>query len=192
VSEQVFPFWAQVAAGTSQKQPTPSGSVHAAWVPPLELKQPSGLQHAAVGEQPWPASPHVDTGCVQMPSLQTSPPEEPFVQQSPSAEQPWPLAEHEPADVWHVPLVAPGGTSQRSPVQQSPSTVQLAACGWQTRQVPSSHWASQHSASLAQVAPLGAHVGVPQTPPSQLPEQHCASPLHVPPFWAQAPSPGAQ
>lgn len=63
-----------------------------------------------------------------------------------------------PPDV-HVPEVAPGGTSQERPEQQSAVTVQAPASG--------TH-------------------GVRQTPPSQVPEQHWPPVVHALPFGAQA------
>jgi hypothetical protein len=62
-------------------------------------------------------------------------------------EHAWPLAE-QVAPGWQEPEVAPLGTSQRRPWQQSAPDVQLPFCGW-------------HSAG-------GLH-----TPPVQMPEQHC-------------------
>jgi hypothetical protein len=61
-------------------------------------------------------------------------------------EHAWPLAEQVPPS-WQEPAVAPLGTSQRRPWQQSEPEVHAPFCGW-------------HSA------------GGLQSPPVQMPEQH--------------------
>jgi hypothetical protein len=97
-----------------------------------------------------------------------------------------------------VPLVSPGGMSQRSPAQQSPFTVQepdaptQGATHWPPSQEP-----EQHCESVVQPFPVGAQAEqVPVVPPgadgTQAPEQHASAgdegvveqdapvPMHVP------------
>jgi hypothetical protein len=189
VVEHAWSTSAQVAVGGSQKHPMPSGSVQSTRDPLVSVvKQPRPEQHASLGEQDWAISPQVGAGGRQTPERQASV----AVQQSVAVAQPWPVAEHVAAPELQVPLVAPAGTSQASPAQQSEATVQLAASGWQaTRQVPvaSSQPPEQHCASVVQALPFGAQIGVAQKPETQLPEQHCASPVHAMAFARQPPPP---
>lgn len=95
-------------------------------------------------------------GFSQIPSLQKSPVAQ--SQQSVSRPQDCPVAEQVVPPDLQVPEVAPGGTSQVSPEQQSAVTVQAPASG--------TH-------------------GVRQTPPSQVPEQHWPPVVQAFPFGAQ-------
>ena len=87
---------------------------------------------------------HVAAG-VHTPPVQVSPAA--WLQQSASRAQVWPVcAQLVPGDV-QVPLVAPAGTSQESPAQQSASTVQVpaeATHGAMQRCASGSHEPVQH------------------------------------------------
>ncbi len=84
------------------------------------------------------------------------------------------LAHHEPV---HVPWVAPGATSQLSPVQQSSSFVhELPGSAHGGRHTPAVHVPEQQSAPVTQpLVPSGAHAG--HVPPVQVPAQHGSPPL---------------
>jgi hypothetical protein len=130
------------------------------------------VQHGVASSQGSPLSPHADCVGAQEPSSQL--PEQHCV---PVVHVPPPSgmhatqvdSQHEPPQhgmsslhalpFWahdcgapHVPLVAPGGTLQTPPEQQSPSTVQA--------------------------PPLPTH-GETQAPSTQVPEQHCAPEVHA-------------
>lgn len=116
-------------------------------------------------------------GAVQTPPVHCSP--SAALQQSAAAAQVPPVAAQVEVEL-HVPLVAPGGTSQVSPEQQSPSTVQEPADPTQgathtpalASQAPEQHWLSRE-----QPLPFAAHwpqvpVAGSLTDATQAPEQH--------------------
>lgn len=101
----------------------------------------------------WAGSEHC-TGAVQVPAVQVS-----AESQQGSVRQDWPVLEQVgPVPPWQVPLVAPGGTSQDRPEQQS--------------------------AEIVQAPPVCWHGGR-QNPPSQIVEQHCEPEVQAFPFGRQ-------
>ena len=81
------------------------------------------------------------------------------VQQAMVGEHAWPIPGHV-VEGWQVPLVAPGGMEHDRPVQQSPFTVQVAFCGWQSAgawHVPL-QMLEQQSAAVVQLDPLARQV----------------------------------
>jgi hypothetical protein len=107
----------------------------------------------------WELVPHV-AGGVQTPLAQVSV----ALQHGVPVEQLWEVLAHTGVDdAAHLPLVAPAGTSQRVPAQQSASTVQLASGGWQEEPAPvqSAHLPLVQ-VPLQQVAPVA------QAPPLRL------------------------
>jgi hypothetical protein len=139
---------------------------------------PSPAQHPDVARHSWPAFEQVATGW-QLPLVQASP-----VQQSVSLPQPWPLSAQLEPD-WHVPDVAPPGTTQ-FPAQQSAVPVQVAPSPRHgARQKPLSQLPEQQSESSAHVAasPFGMQPQALLAPvPLQSPKQQSASVPHVSPF----------
>ena len=120
-------------------------------------------------------------GGVQTPPVQVSPAA--WLQQSESSAQVWPVwAQLGPAAV-QVPLVAPGGTSQARPAQQSAFTVHAPAAGMQTAMqtwASTSHAPEQHWLSYAQPFPFGAHrpqvpVAAPGVDGTHRPEQQASA-----------------
>lgn len=87
------------------------------------------------------------------------------------AEHAWPLAE-QVAPGWQVPVVAPLGTSQRKPSQQSAPEVQAPLCGWHREgglHSPPVQMPEQHSDGEVQdvslALQLGPASGVPPSAP---------------------------
>lgn len=184
-AQQIAPPVHSVADGmhasTSQKQLAPSVQGPAGPPAGSGARHESPPQHSPPPKvQDCDALLHGDGG-VQAPLTQVSPVAK--LQQSTSAAQVWPV----PAQldvVWQVPRVEPGGMSQASPPQQSPSTVQVPA--WPTQgatqtcasgsQAPEQHWLPD-----VQAFPFGAQSAqVPVAPPevsgTQRPEQQLSAP----------------
>jgi hypothetical protein len=85
-----------------------------------------------------------------------------------------------------VPLVAPGGTLQTEPEQQSPSAVQLPLGGTHAAtQVPSSHVPEQHWAPAWHASPFGTQAT--HWAPTQSVLQQSSAPSHVAPVAPQVP-----
>jgi hypothetical protein len=109
-------------------------------------------------------------------------------------EQQSPLTVQAPAsgthDGAHEPEVRPGGTSQTSPAQQSPVTVQLCAIIRQAARVshtPPPHPPPQHCHADVQLSPFGRHVtGVQRSTPSAS-GVHGASAQHWSLNWQKSP-----
>jgi hypothetical protein len=94
------------------------------------------------------------------------------VQQSAAEPQAWPVAEQVVVAALQVPAVAPAGTSQVSPPQQSVVTVHVAPAAPQTASqvcVVALHESEQQLPFEAQLAPFGEHV-------AQVPPMHAAGP----------------
>lgn len=122
--------------------PAPSLSTH---VSPLQHSLPPAVQVCETSEQVG--------GGVQTPPVQVSE----ALQQGVVVPQPWPVAAQVEPDDAQVPLVAPGGTSQESPAQQSAPTVQtppVPTHGVRQVRVSGSHEPEQHCASVVHEAPL--------------------------------------
>jgi hypothetical protein len=175
-------------ASVQQKHPEPGPPEHGTTPPSAPTsKQPSPAQQAAAGEQAWLASAHA-AGVAQVPASQTSV----AVQHGTADEQLWPVGAHAPPAGRHAPAVAPGGTSQASPAQQSPLTVQVppSPTHGETQTSPSQA-PEQHWASVAHPAPTARHP--PQKPSAQTPVQQSAGASQEAPTWAQVPgSPARQ
>lgn len=120
--EQEVPGAAQVGASQKQVAPGTQSIRPPSW---SVVKHRSPEQHSLPPKVQACAAPeHVAAG-VHTPPVQVSPAA--WLQQSESSAQVWPVcAQLVPGDV-QVPLVAPAGTSQASPAQQSASTVQVPA-----------------------------------------------------------------
>jgi hypothetical protein len=131
--------------------------------------------------QPWDTSEQA-CGTAHTPPRHCSPPA--TLQHGTVAEQVWPVSAQVGPDVLHRPLVAPGGISQESPAQQSPSMVQAPSLSTHRfAQAPPAHLPVQHSASAAQVLPSGSHCGScsAQLPSMHMPEQHSDGCVQSPP-----------
>jgi hypothetical protein len=107
----------------------------------------------------WPDPPHG----VKTASRQANPAQ----QLVPPAEHVWPGPTQDAT--WQVPAVAPAGTTQLLPLQQSAVVVQTPPCGWHTTgapQVPALQICEQHCAENWQDWPFATHNGPPSVPPS--------------------------
>lgn len=130
VGEQGSSVFEQVAIGTSQTQlESPAGQ--ACWLPvdPAE-KQVKPEQQAWVPVPPpvhcWPPSAQVAALTQTPPAPQVSPPQHATV-----PPQAWFRSAQLLGAAWQVPAVAPAGTLQERPKQQSAETVQASVACWQ-------------------------------------------------------------
>jgi len=185
--EQSEPFGAHEVTSHVQADAGPGQGT----APSARQESPAPVQQSEVTAHACETVEQV-IGVSQIPSLQKSPPPAgSWSQQSLSRPQTWPVAAQELPPDEQVPDVAPGGTSQERPAQQSPSIVQVPALGTHgTRQIPPSHVPEQHCPPVAQAFPLGAHrAHVPAVDPCgavQSPEQQFAAPtVHATPYASQ-------
>lgn len=146
----------QACGGVPQVQVgSPAGQAATTGLVPLVSRktQASGLQQSASATQCWSCGTQ-SCGTWQVPSRHCSP----AVQQGTVPEQLWPVPA-QTAPVEQVPLVAPGGMSQASPAQQSPSTVQVPVEGTQGGlQTLPTQAPEQQSSAEAQAPPDGLQV----------------------------------
>jgi hypothetical protein len=164
-----------------------SPDVQAVWLPEdVMVSQDRPEQQAwPPTVQEWLTSTHVAALTQVPPAPQVSP-----SQQVTAPPQVWFRSAQAAGADWQVPAVAPAGTLQERPKQQSADTVQVWFCCWQYRTqvlLSGSHDPEQHWLSAVHAWPGFTQAGATHLPPVQVPEQQSALLVQAPSCAMQLP-----